>query len=63
MESQVYKVLLCISMCGIDAIIIYNKERLTKIHKYFHLEGLPYGQPIWNMICVYTMPEKSAKYF
>lgn len=49
-------------MCGIDAIIIYDKQMLTKIYEYIHLDDLIYGHPIWNMICVYTMPEKSVKY-
>lgn len=42
-QSQVYKVILCISMCGIDAIIIYDEQRLTKIYKYLHLNGLIFG--------------------
>lgn len=50
-------------MCGIDAIVIYDKQRLTKIYEHLHLEGLTYGHPIWKTICVYTMPEKSVKYF
>lgn len=61
-QSQVYKVILCTSMCGIDAIIIYDKQMLTQIYEYIHLDDLIYGHPIWNMICVYTMPEKSVKY-
>ena len=35
MESQMYKVILCISMCGVDAIIIYDKPRDTKMYEQF----------------------------
>lgn len=48
-------------MAGINAIIVYDKQRLTKIYEYLHLNGLIYGHPTWNMICVYTMAEKSAE--
>lgn len=32
-KSQMYKVILCISMCGVDAIIIYDKLRNRKMYE------------------------------
>lgn len=61
MKSQVHKVILFISMCGIVTIIIYDKQMLIKIFKYPYLGGLTYGHPIWNIIGVYTMPGKLVK--
>lgn len=50
-------------MCGVEVVITYDKPKITKICEYPHLEGLTYGYTIWNMICVYIMPEKTVKYF
>lgn len=50
-HSQVYKVIFTLA-CGIDAIIIYDEQRLTKIYKYLHLNGLSFDTHIAHM-CLY----------